>query len=194
MRTRWPIIRILSACLVYSSVLNLLQACWILPPDVVVEQTRNGDLFIRKLNPEKVVEVRRSADMALLWSVHLPDYDPIFSRIVLDPDGATLVHIRGNHLIDQMDDVAVEVWRQDGTYWQWLVRDLRPDLPKSTEGASTSPRHEWHDGAEVWLYDRILLRLGPEKGATVWFAKPELRSSLTQTTRTAVRSWRADSN
>ncbi len=186
--------RLLRVGLVVAVLSVPVLACWISPPDVVVEASRNGDFFVRKLNPEKSIEVRQASDLALVWSVHLANYDPLFSKIVLSDDGSTLVHVRGNHQVHQTEDVAVEVWRQDGTMWSWRVRDFRDDLPESEYRDSASPRHVWHDGVSVIYPDRILVKLGADQGAIVWCAKPRIDFAARPSAHVKVRNWHADSD
>ncbi|MCF3648902.1 hypothetical protein [Synoicihabitans lomoniglobus] len=154
------------------------RACWITPPDVVVEEVRNGAFFVRKLNQENVVQVWRAADMTQVWAVHLPVYDALFSQIILSPDGRSLIHLRGNHLVNKLDDMAVEVLQQDGQRRVWFVHDFRDDLPVPVDRLSASPRHVWRDEVGVIMHDRVMLNLAAGEGANIWFATPRMTSSL----------------
>lgn len=97
------------------------------------------------MNQKAEVEIRRSADLSLKWTAKVKNFSDLFSQFRATRDGAFLVHVRGNHQINKVNDVCVEVYSQDGLKVSYRVSDFLEALPpfKRAMSLSIDPQYEW---------------------------------------------------
>lgn len=161
---KFRILTVLICCLR----LNTL-ACWAAPPEFVILEANANDRFIRKVNPQLTIEVRKSSNFELDWKVKINKYDSLFSIIKLSQDGNTVVHILGNHSVNSLDDVCVEMFQRGGRKISYKVNDImNSQLQKDVSKMSTAPEHIWLDKINFVTDARLGLKTINDKNSVLF--------------------------
>ena len=144
-----------------------LDACWAEPPEVRVQSTLDGELFLRVLKSKKTVEVRRAKDLQLLWKMRIVDFDPLFSEFRATPDGKFLVHIKGNNMVTSANQSCVDVYGRSGFRDSYRVNEIRKSLPKYRPKLrfSTDPDYVWHEEVKEPTDETLVIRLDEKRYA-----------------------------
>lgn len=119
-------------------------ACFVAPPDYEFLPAEDEEFFFRKDNINKVIEVRRSESLELVWKTEIKDLSTLFSRILVADDGSKVIRIKGNHEVNSLSDIAVEYYFQDGTIERFPASDFVSTLHKVRYPSSASPAHIWY--------------------------------------------------
>jgi len=95
---------------------NVVFACWAAPPDVAWIASSEGNVELKRENKSGLVTVVKAGEREKpLWSVRVPGFSSLFSRLYVSDTGAHILHVRGNHQVSKLSDPAVFVLKQDGT-------------------------------------------------------------------------------
>lgn len=114
------------------------------PPSEVWFFAPNGSYAVRRDNKAGVIEVYLDErDSKPIWSAKLSKFAPSYSKTFVTLDGATIIHLRGNHSVSTRGDLALEIFRKDGTRHAFLASDLVADILCSHGGPSVSPDYLW---------------------------------------------------
>lgn len=119
---------------------------WEKAPDYVVEgqgDWKSGAFFLRRDNTAGVVEVRDSATMDLVWKARIDGYDEHVSLFKLSGDGRALVHVVCDFGVHDLEDLCVEVYRQDGQRIAYRAGDLMTKLQPVRMQLAGGPTHLW---------------------------------------------------
>lgn len=118
--------------------------CWALPPEYVVIETEANGLFLRKCNRQGVVEIRDSKELGLAWEVKIDDFNQLFSSFYLTPNGEKLIHVKGNHMVNQLDEYCIDIYTSKGKVAGYKASEFYDELPllKGLK-TSVSPTHLW---------------------------------------------------
>ena len=161
---------LLTVLLVFGMVNSPLLACWMAPAEFRIQSVPRSDFFLRNIKSKKTVEIRKSGDLELSWKVEIEDYNALFSSFRLTRDGEFLIHIKGNHLISDADQVCVTVYGKSGYTDSYKVRELRGSVPKNKAEIQTcmSPSHVWHTEVNDPLDDKMFIKLDEKNYAWVY--------------------------
>lgn len=136
----FPVFALGSACLLQAEII-------VDPPEYAVrEEPFFGRYFSRLHNPTSRVEVYRAKDLAKMWACTLTNHDHNRSKVLVSANGRYLAHLQGNHNVDDLDDVCVEIFSDAGQRFEYKVRDLMPSLVKterSFPGPDALPDQTW---------------------------------------------------
>ncbi|MBT61994.1 hypothetical protein QEH52_19910 [Coraliomargarita sp. SDUM461003] len=118
--------------------------CWALPPEYVVVETEADGLFLRKCNRQAVIEIRESKELGLVWKVEIDDFNQLFSSFYLTPNGKKLIHVKGNHMVNQLDEYCIDIYTFKGKVDGYKASEFYDELPllKGLK-TSVSPTHLW---------------------------------------------------
>lgn len=146
-----------------------LMACWKVPPEFRVHQVSGGEFFLRNIKSQETVEVRSSKNLELQWKVKIEDYDQLFSIFQATPDGKYLIHVRGNHMIDAINQVCVTVYGASGYRDTYKISDFWRSLPKYEAAFKTSvdPSCEWHVSIKEPSADTLVVQLDQKRFAWI---------------------------
>jgi hypothetical protein len=75
--------------------------------------------------------------------VKVPEFNNLFSQILLSDSGDKIIHIRGNHLVSKIDATAMQIFRKDGTSFKLTAGKFIDKLIRPTSMESTSPTYKW---------------------------------------------------
>jgi hypothetical protein len=144
-----------------------LDACGAEPPEVRVQSTAGGEVFLRVLNSKRSVEVRRARDLQLLWKSAIADFDPLFSEFKATPDGKFLVHVKGNHMVSSLNQSCIDVYGRSGFRDSYRVNEIRKSLPKYRPKLrfSTDPKYVWHEEVKDPSDQTLIIRLDEKRYA-----------------------------
>jgi hypothetical protein len=146
-----------------------LFASWVEPPAYRVQGVPYSEFFLRDIKSEQTVEVRRSRDFGLHWKAKINDYDELFSDFRLSPDGKFLVHIKGNHMVQDVDQVCVEIYQASGLRDTYKVREFMKSLrtvPPENRN-SLSPRYVWCIELKDPSDEMLVLRVADKRYAWI---------------------------
>ena len=132
--------------------------CWAAPHEIEWLNTIDPDLEIKRENLTGVVTVFRKGNRNnALWGVAISGFSGLFSETVITGSGTLLVHIRSNHQVSKLEDVAVEVFHRDGGSVQFNVKDFIDQLIKTPdERCSTDPDFRWMKGSKFTKTSAII--------------------------------------
>ncbi len=150
-----------------SAITNLI-ACWAAPPDYQFLAAEDDDYFFRQDNINKIIEVRSSKTLDLVWKTKIEDLSSIFSRVLVADEGKKIIRIKGNHEVNSLNDTAVEYYHQDGKVERFPASHFVTTLHKVEQTMSTSPAHMWHSG----------FRYSKDSGLIVFPRKPVVESGF----------------
>lgn len=123
---------------------GVVSACFAAPPDYEFLPAEDEGFFFRKDNINKIIEVRRSESLELVWKTEIKDLSALFSRILVADDGTKIIRIKGNHEVNSLSDIAVEYYYQDGTVERFPTSDFVSTLHKVEYPTSVCPAHIWY--------------------------------------------------
>ncbi|CAA6676830.1 MULTISPECIES: hypothetical protein [unclassified Lentimonas] len=143
--------------IIQKSVLVLLiviglkaNACWTIPGPVSWDTSSHERYDIKKLNDEKIIEVYRKSELQEPISrFTIEGYSPIFSRFRVIEGGTKLVHLRGNHQVENLTDAAIEVYSPEqklSTIEAGKLTDKIINRPSDYSTLSTDPRTFYSSG------------------------------------------------
>jgi len=134
-----------TACL-FSFGLSVSFGCWAAPPKITKGSSKGGNFTFKLYNTSGEVKVFSAKNAKKsLWSVKLNGFSGLFSKVYLMHQGSMIVHIRGNHQVNKLEDVAVEILSKDGNCTKFKAKDLVTALssPKGQMRVSTDPGKRW---------------------------------------------------
>lgn len=128
----------------HHTFLGVVSACFVAPPDYEFLPAEDEEFFFRKDNINKIIEVRRSESLELVWKTEIKDLSTLFSRILVADDGTKIIRIKGNHEVNSLSDIAVEYYYQDGRVEQFPASDFVSTLQRVKNPSSACPAHIWY--------------------------------------------------
>jgi len=138
MKRRHILIAAILACAVSA------EACWEAPPPIEWIPSSDGSHLLMRDNEHGRVAVYRRGDRERkLWSADIDGFDDLFSRLIIANDGRHVLHVRGNHLVDELDQVVVELFGADGSVFRVSAAQITTGLRNGDRGYSTNPRWQW---------------------------------------------------
>jgi len=144
MKSRWWPALLVALAVWRVTAARPVMACWARPPDEVWSLAPSGEHALRLDNLAGIAGIWRVGEPPkLLWKTSLADFRPIFSKVLASPDGATIIHLRGNHIVNSTADTAVETFRSNGTQHSFAASDFVRDLAVCRQRVSVSPRYMW---------------------------------------------------
>ncbi len=119
-------------------------ALWAAPQEVDWEKNSNGQFEIKIENFESRATIYEAGKRDFpMWQVKLPEFDGICSKLHLSDSGKTLYHVRGNHLVDEINETAVYAYHQDGVAYRMEARYFIDELIIVSRTDSTDPSYMW---------------------------------------------------
>jgi hypothetical protein len=145
-------------------------ACWAEPPEFRVQSVPDSEFFLRNIKSAKTIEIRRARDFKLVWKVQIDDYDDLFSSFRLSPGGKSLVHIKGNHMISNLNEVCIDIYGTSGSRNSYKVQELRKSLPKyePESRSSIDPQYRWFQQIGNVSDETLVVRL--EEKTYAWLS------------------------
>lgn len=144
-------------------------ACWVSPQEYRVQSVSGGEFFLRNIKSRNTVEVRSSKDLKLRWKIEIDDYNALFSIFRLSPDGKFLIHVRGNHMVRDINQVGVTVYGESGYCDHYKISELRSSLPKYEPKirVSVDPKYVWCLDVNEPSNETLVVRLDETKYAWI---------------------------
>ena len=122
-------------------------ACFAAPMEEAWGKSSEGQFEYRRMNRTGELTVYAAKDKATpLWQVKVPEFSALFSQIFLSDCGQIMIHVRGNYMMSKLDDTAVHVFKNDGTFCRipakafidtFVVQEPTPHISISP------PRYSW---------------------------------------------------
>ena len=140
----WKMILISLAFLVHA---QNGTACWAPPQAEVWTSPGDQSYQYRRDNTKGVVTVTDADDRSkVLWTAELKQFDGLFSMVYVVNNGDTVIHLRSNHQVSSVDDLAMEVIYKDGRRQSFTAKKFVPQLrlpDRSLPQMSTAPNSRW---------------------------------------------------
>jgi hypothetical protein len=119
-------------------------ASWIPPPPVQWRLSQDRCYVMRIQNRSGEISVYRALDgEELLWHVKHPGFSQLFCVPFLVNDGATIIIVRGNHLVDGIYDPAMWIIDRSGSDYAVSASQFIDHLVQSPDRSSNSPGRMW---------------------------------------------------
>lgn len=134
----------------YSDTSTPFLDSWTAPPETVWAPSNNNHFELLRHNRSGLIEIFKKGkrDQAL-WSTTLAEFNQLFSKVYLVNNGTRVVHIRGNHIVNTVNEVAVRIVDQDGSSRTFkaslFVDELAPGQPVGMD-LPMSPKFKWFHG------------------------------------------------
>ena len=124
---------------------SVARACWAAPPAFSMGTSANAEYSFHRNNRTGTITITQTEKPEVeLWRSTLNGFSGLFSDLQLSDDGQSLVHVRNNHQVNNLEDVAIEVIRKDGSRATLPASAFIDELgepPQPME--STSPGKMW---------------------------------------------------
>jgi hypothetical protein len=143
-------ITLISFCML--SLITSSFACMMAPPKIV-NGTSKDKAFQYTLNLAGEMKISQAGKE--LWSLKINKYTSYYDNIYLIDNGTKIIQIRGNHLVNSIDDIAIYSYGKDGSRTSYSVKSFIEKLQpgsKSIVGldgvkikmrSSIDPKFKW---------------------------------------------------
>jgi hypothetical protein len=127
-------------------------ACMVAPKPIVNGKSQDkSHVYSLKLSGEMIISVAGKE----LWNVKLKNYSQYFDKVYLIDGGNKVVHVKGNHGVNSIEDVAITTHTKKGDVSTFTVKEFTKKLEPGSETIvgkdgvkkvlrmSTDPRFRW---------------------------------------------------
>ncbi|WFB36604.1 hypothetical protein P3T73_02365 [Kiritimatiellota bacterium B12222] len=134
-------------------------ACWAPPADEVWGASPDKSFIYHRNNLTGEITIyQANTPENIVWQTKLTGFNSLFSTVLLSDQGNILIHIRGNHQIQNRNDLAIQLIKADGTIANLPVKVFIDRLvPPPQPLISTAPGKMWMNRIEAFSTDSLTL-------------------------------------